>query len=68
MLKESLPEAAESPLMDRCEVATFYHVSTVTVDRWVKRGLLAPVELPFATRRVLFARRDVEAVLAGVEK
>jgi hypothetical protein len=57
---------AERLMLDELEVAALCGVSRHTVRRWKAAGLLQPVQLPFAMRRVLFMKTDVESFLAGL--
>ena len=46
--------------LTRAEVADLFKVSTKTVDRWVKAGLITPVKIRGSVR---FIAADVEALL-----
>jgi len=53
---------ADARLLSREQVARRLGISTVTVDRWVRRGVLTPVDM-YGLRRVLFDAAEIDRLV-----
>lgn len=54
---------AQDPFMTQAEVADFFRVTSHTVNRWIRKGALAPTRTPNGHKR--FRTSDILA-LAGL--
>ena len=61
-MKEGTPAMADSPWLTKTEAARRLRVSTRTLDRWVRRGLVRRYEQGAVFR---FKPEDVDAAMEG---
>lgn len=64
--KTTLVPALDRNLLSEPVSAELCGVSLKTFRKWMKLGLISPVELPGGLRRNLYRRSDVEAFASGL--
>jgi hypothetical protein len=63
--KQGVPQQNVERIRRRADAAERFSVSTRTMDRWAKQGVLAKIKLPGHSRASGFREADLTALIAG---